>query len=112
MVEVRTGKRFPLQLPITIRDQQTARKQTSTTWDVSAAGVYVRADKPLKVGSRITFEILLPAQVVGTEHPVKIHCTGRVVRAEPVRRTPRSKQTAEGRRGMACVIDQYRFIRK
>lgn len=111
--DVRTGKRFPLQLPITISEEQSPRKHRGTTANVSAAGVYVRAEKPLKVGSRITFDIMLPGPVLGTGHDVKVHCAGRVVRAESSRRVPRTKQAAarDKLRGMACVIDQYRFIR-
>ncbi|HYN14347.1 MAG TPA: PilZ domain-containing protein [Terriglobales bacterium] len=113
MPELRTGKRFPLQLPITISEEQSARKHQGTTTNVSAAGVYVRAERPLKVGSKITFDIMLPGQVLGTGHDVQICCAGRVVRAESSRRVPRTKQAAvrEKLRGMACVIDQYRFIR-
>jgi hypothetical protein len=111
--ELRTGKRFPLQLPITISEEQSARRHTGTTTNVSAAGVYVRAERPLKVGSKISFDIMLPGQVVGTAHDVQIRCAGRVVRAESSHRVPRTKQAAarEKLRGMACVIDQYRFIR-
>jgi len=113
MPDVRTGQRFPLQLPITICEEQSPRKHQGTTANVSAAGVYVRAEKPLKVGSKITFDIMLPGQVLGTECDVKIRCAGRVVRAESSRRVPRTKQAAarDKLRGMACVIDQYRFIR-
>ena len=111
--DARTGQRFPLQLPITISEQQSTHKHEGTTANVSAAGVYLRADRPLKVGSKITFDIMLPGQVLATRRDVKIRCTGRVVRAESSRRVPRTKQaTARGKpRGMACVIDQYRFIR-
>jgi len=111
--DARTGKRFPLQLPITISEEQSARKHQGTTANVSAAGLYVRAERPLKVGSRISFDIMLPGQVLGTPRDVRIRCAGRVVRAESNRRVPRKKQAAarEKQRGMACVIDQYRFIR-
>ena len=110
--DIRTGKRFPLQLPITISEVESAREHRGTTANVSAAGVYVRAEKPLKVGAKISFDIMLPGQVLGTAHDVKIRCAGRVVRAESSRRAPRTKASArEQLRGMACVIDQYSFIR-
>jgi hypothetical protein len=109
--DLRTGQRFPLQLPIAISDHSAQRRQ-ATTANVSAAGVYVRAEKPLPVGSKITFDIKLPGQVLGTERDVKIRCAGRVVRAESSRRVARTKPAArEKLRGMACVIDQYRFVR-
>ena len=112
MHDARTGQRFPLQLPITISDAESSRKHKGTTANVSAAGVYVRAEAPLKVGSKISFDILLPGQVLGSKRDVKVRCSGRVVRAESNRRVPRTKQAASReKRGMACVIDQYRFIR-
>ena len=110
--DVRTGKRFPLELPITIAEEETARKQRATTANVSAAGVFVRAEKSLKVGTKISFDIILPGQVLGAAQGVKIRCAGRVVRAESDRRAPRTKQASRDKlRGMACVIDQYRFVR-
>lgn len=113
VANVRTGKRFPLQLPITISEEQSPRKHRATTTNVSAAGVYVRAKKPLKVGAKISFDIMLPGQVLGTGHDVQIRCDGRVVRAESSRPAPRTKQarSREKQPGMACVIDQYRFVR-
>jgi hypothetical protein len=110
--DARTGQRFPLQLPIIISAEQSPRKHQGTTANVSAAGVYLRAETPLKVGSRISFDILLPGQVLGTKRDVKVRCSGRVVRAESSNRVPRKKQvSSREKRGMACVIDQYRFVR-
>ena len=111
--EARTGQRFPLQLPITLAKNGSPRKHKATTTNVSAAGVYVRAARPLQVGSKVTFEIMLPRQVLGTVRDVKIRCAGRVVRAESNGRVPRTKPAAarEKQHGMACVIDQYRFVR-
>jgi hypothetical protein len=103
----RTGKRFPLQLPITI--QSAPKKQKGTTANVSAAGVYIRGDAELKVGSRIQFEITLPADVIGADQDVRIQCRGRVVRSEAngVRKPARKPK----RTGLACVIDHYKFVR-
>jgi hypothetical protein len=109
--ELRTGQRFPLQLPIAISNQQSTRAE-ATTANVSASGVYVRSARPLKVGASITFDIKLPSQALGTKRDVKIRCSGRVVRAESSSQVPRTKKSAQEKlRGMACVIDQYRFIR-
>jgi hypothetical protein len=106
----RTGKRFPLQLPITI--QSAPKKRKGTTANVSAAGVYIRGDAELKVGSRIQFEITLPAGVIGAEQDVRIQCRGRVVRSEAnaVRKTRKTAAKAK-RTGLACVIDHYKFVR-
>ena len=48
---------------------------------------------------------MIQGKVVGTDHDVSIHCKGRVVRSE--------EKTKKGsKRGLACVIDQYKFVRK
>lgn len=100
MSDARTGKRFPLQLPITI--ESSSAKQSGTTGNVSAAGVYLEADTKLEIGSAVRFDIRLPKDVLGTKTDVTIRCTGRVVRKEA------SKQ---GKSGLACVIDDYEFKR-
>lgn len=54
MSEARTGKRFPLHLPIKIHKEDTAGEtHTGMTGDLSAAGVYIRADASLEVGSPV-----------------------------------------------------------
>jgi hypothetical protein len=108
MSEARTGKRFPLELPIRFRQKKAVAGRDATTVDVSAAGVYIQANTDLAVGSSIEFDITLPAKVLGTPTDVEVHCTGRVVRSES------GNQNGKGRKrnGVACVIDQYKFIRK
>ena len=55
----------------------------------------------MAVGSRIEFNISLPAAVLGTPNDVNVQCVGRVVRCSD-----------EGsRRAVAAVIDEYRFER-
>jgi len=100
--ESRTGKRFPLQLPITIQSPA-AGKQDTTTSNVSAAGVFLEASSELSIGSAVRFDIRLPKDVLGTKTDVTIRCTGRVVRKED------SPET--GKSGVACVIDEYKFKR-
>lgn len=101
MRDARTGKRFPLQLPITIESSSSA-KQAGTTGNVSAAGVYLEADTKLEIGSPVRFDIRLPKDVLGTKTDVTIRCTGRVVRKE---------DKSQGKSGLACVIDDYQFKR-
>jgi PilZ domain len=105
MSEARTGKRFPLELPIRIRRK--GGDEGATTADLSSAGVYIMADTNLAVGSPIEFDITLPANVLGTPADVEVHCTGRVVRKESGSTGKKKKKS-----GVACVIDQYQFIRK
>jgi hypothetical protein len=103
MSESRRRMRFPLAL--TIHGQGV---DNATTADISAAGVYIMAETDLAVGSPIEFDIDLPGSFLGTRRDVEVHCIGRVVRKEAG-----AKNTVKGkmRHGVACVIDQYRFLR-
>ena len=47
MSEARTGKRFPLQLPIKIHKEDAASETSGVTGNLSAAGVYIRGDSSL-----------------------------------------------------------------
>jgi hypothetical protein len=102
--EARTGKRFPLELPIKIHKEDTAGDSKGLTGNLSAAGVYIRADASLEVGSPVEFEITLPPDVTGGQENVVIQCKGRVVRTDPT-------GTREEGKGVACVIDSYEFVR-
>jgi hypothetical protein len=108
MSEARTGKRFPLELPIRIRQKKGTSVDKGTTADMSASGVYIQANTDLAVGSSIEFDITLPAKVLGTPGDVEVRCTGRVVRKED----SKSVKGRKKKNGVACVIDQYKFIRK
>lgn len=105
--EARTGKRFPLELPIKIHGKKGTGN--GTTADMSAAGVYIMADVDLAVGSAIEFDITLPANVLGTPGDVEVRCSGRVIRKETGAGASSSRRK---KNGVACVIDQYKFIRK
>lgn len=109
MPDSRTGKRFPLQLTTTIREGKSARKLLGTTTDLSAAGVHILADGDFEIGSKVQFNITLPAKVIGSRKDVEIRCEGRVVRAE---RGGSRNQTKGKKGGLACVIDNYKFVRK
>jgi hypothetical protein len=105
--EARTGKRFPLELPIKIHKTEEAGQHAGVTGNLSAAGVYIRADASLDVGSSVEFEIALPPEVTGAKEPVIVQCRGRVVRTDE----PASGNAKEPR-GVACVIDSYDFVRR
>jgi len=100
--EARTGKRFPLELPIKIH--KGSGDASGVTGDLSAAGVYIKADAAMEIGSPVEFEITLPPEMTGGQENVTIQCKGRVVRADE------SGKSGEGR-GVACVIDSYEFVR-
>src|SRR5215475_14007270 len=108
--EARTGKRFPLELPIKIHRK--GGDDSATTADMSSAGVYIMADTDLPVGSPIEFDITLPATVLGTPADVEVHCTGRVVRKEEEGSGKAEAGKKKKKSGVACVIDEYKFIRK
>jgi PilZ domain len=115
LAESRTGRRFPLNLPIHLREGATAEVEGTTT-NLSAAGVYIKAEADLEVGSNIEFDITLPAEVIGSEKDVTIRCQGRVVRTEKAKTNHKKKAGKEGSDkddwgGVACVIDHYKFIR-
>jgi len=104
--EARTGKRFPLELPIKIHKAEETGQHSGITGNLSAAGVYIRADASLDVGSNVEFEIALPPEVTGAKENVIVQCRGRVVRTDE----PASGKSGDAR-GVACVIDSYDFIR-
>jgi hypothetical protein len=104
VAEARTGKRFPLELPIKIHNESARGDASGTTGNLSAAGVYIRADSSLAIGSPVEFEITLPADVTGGQENVVIQCKGRVVRTDPT-------GTSDDGKGVACVIDSYEFVR-
>lgn len=98
--ELRSAMRFPIKLPVEVRAEEAARLQAETK-DISAGGVLFYMDTEMAVGSRIEFNISLPADVLGTVGDVNVLCVGRVVRC--------SEEGA--RRAVAAVIDEYRFER-
>jgi len=98
--DLRSATRFPIKLPVEVRAEEAA-KLPAETKDISAGGVLFYMDAAMEVGSRIEFNISLPAAVLGTPNDVNVLCVGRVVRCSD-----------EGdRRAVAAVIDEYRFER-
>ncbi len=105
MAELRTGKRFPLELPIRIHEAESAEELEAVTGNVSSAGVYVRANAAWELGSKVDFEITLPADAAAADHDIRIRCQGRVVRVD-------RPSDEDENRGVACIIDKYHFVRK
>ena len=67
--EARTGKRFPLELPIKIHKGESGDAK-GVTGNLSAAGVYIRADASMEIGSPVEFEITLPPEMTGGQENV------------------------------------------
>jgi len=107
VAEARTGKRFPLELPIKIHKTDTPGESKGVTGNLSAAGVYIRADSAMEIGTPVEFEIALPPEMTGAKENVIIQCRGRVVRTDE----PASGGKTSDARGVACVIDSYEFVR-
>ena len=98
--DLRSAARFPIKLPVQVRAEEAARLPAETK-DISAGGVLFYVEADMAVGSRIEFNISLPAAVLGTPSDVNVLCGGRGVRC-----------SEEGsRRAVAAVIDEYRFER-
>src|SRR5437868_14269665 len=95
--EARTGKRFPLELPIKIQGVD----QGNVTGNMSATGVYVRGNPALESGSNVEFEIALPPELTGANEKVIVQCRGGVLRKDA--------GTGGEAPGVACVIDTCDF---
>lgn len=105
MTDSRTCKRFPLELPISIHEADSSDELKSTTGNVSSAGVYLRANAAWKIGSKVEFEIILPAEATAAQNDIRVRCRGRVVRVDKA-------ASDAGRCGVACIIDKYEFVRE
>jgi len=114
--EHRTGRRFPVHLPIEFELEDSEKKHTGATRDLSASGVYITAAAPFRVGSTVKFQMRVPGELVGAKQDVDIECQGRVIRvdkgeARGVEKANGKKTRAEVPDGVACVIDTYKFVR-
>lgn len=112
MPEARTGKRFKVNLPIRFQKTDSGVKHLGVTHDLSAAAVYITAKTSFAPGSRLNFSITLPAETIGSDRDVEIRCSGRVVRSDKTADSnSKKRKSSKHRKGIACVIDQYRFVR-
>ncbi len=106
MTDLRTGKRFPLQLPIRLEGDEPGSVHSGKTHDLSASGAYLSLDADLEVGSEVEFEMTIPAASIGAAQDVVVRCHGRVVRSGDD-----AESAPDHRPGIACVIDTYEFLR-
>jgi hypothetical protein len=98
--DMQSAVRFPIKLPVSVKSKSGAN--LAETENISANGVLFHVDSEMPVGSMVDFTISLPADVVGAEADVQLDCRGRVVR----------NLVEDGRRGVAVMIDEYRFERR
>jgi hypothetical protein len=101
VADIRTGRRFPVQLPLKVLGDR--KIPVGSTENISAAGVYLWVDGALELGTSIEFEITIPGESIGAGNDVRLHCHGRVVRCD-------AHQEPE-RTGVACVIERYELLR-
>ena len=91
----RTAVRFPLKLALSLKTENGTVE--ATTKDISANGLLFVTSHLPTVGSNIEFTMNMPAQVMGWEKDITIHCFGRVVR----------HQHSDTESMAAAVIDEY-----
>lgn len=101
-MEKRRGQRFPIHLPVQISVVSGKRvARVTKTSNISSGGISFPSAKEVKVGGKIQYEITLAEG----ESPVRIHCTGKVLRIEPVKNDPEMPFL------VTATIDKYKFIR-
>lgn len=93
-VATRTAVRFPLRLPLRLQTEDGTIE--ATTENVSSNGLLFAAPRLPRIGSVVEFTMTMPAQVMGSDNDVSVHCFGRIVR----------HQLAGGSMA-AAVIDEY-----
>lgn len=94
-IPVRAAVRFPLHLDIVLTTVE--RRYFAVTEDVSANGILFAAEELPEIGSKVEFELKMPAAIMGGVEDVLLRCTGRIVR----------HQQSGDKRMAAAVIDEY-----
>ncbi|HEV3036708.1 MAG TPA: PilZ domain-containing protein [Candidatus Angelobacter sp.] len=96
----RSTRRFSLDLPITVKfPNHGAGDVAGHTRDVSSRGVFFYMNSKVEEGIAIDFVMTLPPEITLAD-PVRVHCTGRVVRV--------TQDGAE--QGVAVAIEKYDFV--
>src|SRR5512146_674031 len=102
-MDARTGRRFPVHIPVRVGDTPASAEHIGTTENISSSGAYFWLDTPPEIGSIIECEMTIPSKTIGSRSDVTLRCLARVIRTD----TPKhGTQT-----GVACVIDSYEFVR-
>jgi PilZ domain len=96
--EKRSTRRFALELPVKLVDQERGF-MTAQTRDVSSRGVYIYLESEIAEGVPVDFVMTLPTEITLAD-PIRVRCSGRVLRVEKI---------AE-RQGVAVSIDRYDFV--
>ncbi len=102
-MDARTGRRFPVHIPVRVGDAPASAEHVGTTENISTSGAYFWLDTPPEIGSIIECEMTIPSKTIGARADVTLRCLARVVRTDA---PSKGAQT-----GVACVIDSYEFVR-
>lgn len=102
-MDARTGRRFPVHIPVRVGDTPASAEHIGTTENISSSGAYFWLDTPPEIGSIIECEMTIPSKTIGAKTDVTLRCLARVIRTDAPRK---GTQT-----GVACVIDSYEFVR-
>ncbi len=100
--EKRAARRFALRIPVSVAREEDAKySEAAQIRDVSARGICLYLDSPMKQGAPIGFTLTLPPEITLTES-IRVQCKGRVVRIED--------GEDAGRMAVAAVIEEYEFL--
>lgn len=102
-MDARTGRRFPVRIPVRVGDTPASAEHVGTTENISSSGAYFWLDTPPEIGSIIECEMIIPSKTIGAKTDVTLRCLARVIRTD----TPKNGTQT----GVACVIDSYEFVR-
>ena len=103
MTDARTGRRFPVHIPVRVGDSPASAEHIGLTENISSSGAYFWLDTPPEIGSIIECEMTIPSKTIGARSDVTLRCLARVIRTDAPKK---GNQT-----GVACVIDSYEFVR-
>ncbi len=103
MTDARTGRRFPVHIPVRVGDSPASAEHIGLTENISSSGAYFWLDTPPEIGSIIECEMTIPSKTIGARSDVTLRCLARVIRTD----TPKKGNQT----GVACVIDSYEFVR-
>jgi len=95
--EVRCAVRFPVHLPVVLSVEN--QEAVAVTLNVSASGALFELDRPIRIGSSISFSMRLPGPIIGMGRDVLVQCQGRVVRCS----------ISGAKYQAATTIDDYKF---
>ncbi len=102
-MDARTGRRFPVHIPVRVGDSPVSAELVGTTENISSSGAYFWLDTPPEIGSIIECEMTIPSKTIGARTDVTLRCLARVVRTDA--------PNQDAQTGVACVIDSYEFVR-